>query len=683
MKTRLLAAAFALSFVACSNSPGGNGNSASGSIAVTRDDALLYAADADRNSVFVVDAKTDTKLAEIQVGKQPEKVLVTLGDVVYVTNRLGRSVSVIRRGETTESSRIDVGVEPVSLAISSDEKTLFVVNAASLDETEFGTLMAFDTKTQALKWELPVGHEPRGLALLPGDKAMISLYKDGDVVLVDLSHQKVISSNSGLYQQLNRTALGINNDTARPPEPGFGGITTAHALGMEALVTNLEGTQVFAASLLSSDQVLATKSFSDVSTGNVDPKTGAFEPNGSSSAGYAGGNCGAAAVASPTVLTFDTLAQPIVDDISTCLAQGVGERPPMMLTSNLPGMPVQGPVALALDPTGAFLFVANRESNNVAIVPTISRAPSDDTGNLAVATKLGTFDGRSAMGSVKNLVNVGAGPTGVAVSHDGQKAWVYNGFDHSISRLESKAGVISNVGTTQLGEDVLPTEVVIGRKLFFSAVDARMNNPGTGIACASCHLEGREDGHVWNTMEGPRQTPSLAGRMTAQTAPFHWNGEFPDLMAFMSHTVTSRMGGAGVSPVMETQIASFIANIPSPDNAIKERMPIESLARGKAAFDKAQCASCHTGEALTDNKFANVGTMVTTGPVTDRVEFNLKGLNTPSLLGVSRSGPYLHDGSATTLRARIMRNKDTNLHGETAQLTDTEVSDLVNYLKTL
>ena len=112
-------------------------------------------------------------------------------------------------------------------------------------------------------------------------------------------------------------------------------------------------------------------------------------------------------------------------------------------------------------------------------------------------------------------------------------------------------------------------------------------------------------------------------------------------------------------------------------------MPLESLARGKAAFDKGQCATCHTGEALTDNKFANVGTMVAVGNVIDRPEFNLKGLNTPSLLGVGRSGPYLHDGSAPTLRARIMRNKEANLHGQTADLTDGEVGDLVNYLKTL
>lgn len=676
MKTRFLAAACAFVGVACSNAPVGNGNTASGSIAITTDDALLYAADADRDSVFVIDAKTDTKLAEIKVGRQPEKVLVTPGDVIYVTNRFGRSVSVIRRGETSESTRLNVGVEPVSLAISGDEKTLYVVNAASLDDTEFGTLMAFDTKTHTLQWELPIGHEPRALALV-GGKALVSLYKDGDVVVVDLDRARVTSANSGLYEQLNRTALDVPRDAFELPVDAsiFSSQSTAHAVGMEAMVANAEGTQVFVAALLSSDQTLQTRPVASTpSDAQGSQATGG---------GYSGGNCGAAAVASPSVLSFDALAKPLVDDVTTCVGQSVVDRPPMMLTSNRTGMPIQSPTALALDPTGAFLFIANRASNNIAIVPTSVRNTSEPTGQVPFEPKLGGFDTRDVAGTVQNLVNVGAGPTGIAVSHDGKKAWAFNAFDHSISRIEATDGILSTVATTRLGEDVLPTDVVIGRKLFFSATDARMSNPGTGIACASCHLEGREDGHVWNTTEGPRQTPSLAGRLTEKTAPFHWNGEFPDLMEFMSHTVTTRMGGSAVTPMMEQQLASFIRSIPPPDNALKERTPSEVVARGRAVFESAQCATCHTGEAMTDNQFADVGTLVSSGPVLDHLEFNAKGLNTPSLLGLGRTAPFLHDGSAMTLRARLMQNKANNSHGATADLNEAQVSDLVAYLKTL
>ena len=58
------------------------------------------------------------------------------------------------------------------------------------------------------------------------------------------------------------------------------------------------------------------------------------------------------------------------------------------------------------------------------------------------------------------------------------------------------------------------------------------------------------------------------------------------------------------------------------------------------------------------------------------------GFNVPSLKGLARSAPYLHDGSAPTLEARLMTNQD-DLHGVTSNLTSLQLSDLVSYLKTL
>ena len=354
----------------------------------------------------------------------------------------------------------------------------------------------------------------------------------------------------------------------------------------------------------------------------------------------------------------------------------------MLLTSPIPEMPVQGPKAMALEATGRFLFVANMESNNVSVITT---AKTKDTTSFGINDSVGGAE-RVGLpsGTVSQLVSVGAGPTGIAVAHDGKTAWVYNSFDHSLSTLQSVNGRVSNVGPARIiAADVLDSQAVAGRKLFFSATDARMNNPSTGISCATCHFEGREDGHVWNFPDGPRQTPSLQGRMTAQTAPFHWNGEFNDLLSFMTHTVTNRMGGQGVTPAMEQQVAAFIASMPRADNPHRST-PADVKQRGQDAFNKAECGTCHNGAAFTDNTFANVGTYVQSGAVQDNLSLlPHNGLNTPSLLGLARSAPYLHDGSALTLKARIMTGKSGDKHGKTAQLSDTEVDDLVSYLKSL
>ena len=86
----VIAAAFALS--ACSSTSDGYVNS-SGSVALSKDDALVYAADSDTNTVFIIDTKTLKEVAHVQVGLQPEKLLVAPDDTLYVTNRMSRSVS--------------------------------------------------------------------------------------------------------------------------------------------------------------------------------------------------------------------------------------------------------------------------------------------------------------------------------------------------------------------------------------------------------------------------------------------------------------------------------------------------------------------------------------------------------------------------------------------------------------
>ncbi|MDP3233097.1 MAG: c-type cytochrome [Myxococcales bacterium] len=688
MKNRLLAAALVLSMaasLACTpEAPGGGGNSASGSVAMSRDDSLVYAVDPDLDTLFVVDAKDPSSFKEVKVGRAPEKVLVAPDDTIYVANRYGRSLSVIRKGEAQVSATIGVGIEPVGLAVSTDGKTLYVVNSASRADLDVGTVMAIDTVTQQVKWEAPVGPEPRGITLLASGKAMVTLFKSGDIVLVDLAKGQVEKNGSDVFVQLNRSTLDGSSTggfgggfSSRSPFPGEQvGPRTRRPRGLEAITTNPEGTQVYVAALLSTDSLLNTRP-NDTNPG-TGGGTGFNDRFGGSSSGYGStGACGvSSAVAAPALLTFDEKGAAQVDDLGLCDVS-VTDRPPMLLTSNVPGIPVQGPTAIATDPSGAFVFIANRDSNNVSIIPTAGQGGRAVDPNAA-------FKRGGSVSSNQQVVNVGAGPTGLALARDGKTAWVFNAFDHSLSKLSSEGGIVRQTQLTVLGKDVLPANVVAGRKLFFSAIDARMTNPELGISCSTCHIEAREDGHIWNTTEGPRNTPSLIGKKLDETGPFHWNGEFATVSQFMTHTMRDRMGGQGPTTQMEQQLMAFIMSVPTPDNPFTTETPADVLARGKAAFDKAACSSCHSGDALTDNKFYDVGTLVTRGDVKDRTEFLFHGgLNTPSLLGIARTAPFLHDGSAPTLKARILIGKDANKHGQTSSLTNAEVDDLVSYVRSL
>ncbi len=679
MKTRLLTAAltFAVILGCTPDTPGGAGTSASGSVAVSRDDSLVYAVDPDLDTLYVVKANDLKAITEVKVGKTPEKIVVAPDETIYVANRFGRSVSVVRKGEAAVSATIDVGIEPVGLAVSSDGRTLFVVNSSSRLDLDVGTVMAIDTATRQIKWETPVGPEPRGITLLEG-KAMVTLFKSGDLVTLDAVKGTVLSNGTDLFKQLNRTALGIDNRSGFAPTqfPGNVGPQTRRPRAMHAIIANPSGSQVYVASLLSTDSVLNTRPDKGFGGGSAAPSpiggSGGFT-GGVSGAGYGmPGGCGnTGAVAAPAILTFNEKGEAQVDDVTSCNFS-VSERPAMFLGSN-DGTAVQGPTAIASDPSGAFLFVANRESNNVSVIPTAGAL--GDT-NDRFTGKINTAG--------QQTVKVGAGPTGVAVARDGKTAWVFNSFDHTLSKLEASGQAVKQTQVQSLGKDVLDPGIVEGRKLFFSATDTRMNNPQLGISCSTCHVDAREDGHVWNTTEGPRTTPSLIGKSLGKTAPFHWNGEFATVSDFMLHTTRDRMGGTGPDSSVAQHIMAFIESVPSPDNPYKTETPAEVLARGHAAWDKAQCGSCHAGETLTDNKFYNVGTYAVTGQVVDHQEFLFhSGLNTPSLLNIARTAPFLHDGSAPTLKARILIGKDKNQHGLTSGLDPQEVDDLVAYVRSL
>jgi cytochrome c peroxidase len=57
--------------------------------------------------------------------------------------------------------------------------------------------------------------------------------------------------------------------------------------------------------------------------------------------------------------------------------------------------------------------------------------------------------------------------------------------------------------------------------------------------------------------------------------------------------------------------------------------------------------------------------------------------DTPSLLGVYKTAPYLHHGKAATLRDVLTTNNAGDRHGRTSHLTPGGINDLVEFLKAL
>ena len=196
------------------------------------------------------------------------------------------------------------------------------------------------------------------------------------------------------------------------------------------------------------------------------------------------------------------------------------------------------------------------------------------------------------------------------------------------------------------------------------------SNAGGSIACASCHAEGAEDGHVWNFTEtGPRRTQSLRGGVKG-TEPFHWDGDMVDLDMIMDKVFVGRMSGPVLAADQKAALGHFVDSIPSlPAPTGLDRA---SVMRGKALFEdlgKAACASCHSGGLLTNNTTVDVGTGA--------------AFQVPSLRGVMWRTPLMHNGCAATLADRFDPACGGKAHGNTANLSAQDKADLVAYLQIL
>jgi hypothetical protein len=246
-------------------------------------------------------------------------------------------------------------------------------------------------------------------------------------------------------------------------------------------------------------------------------------------------------------------------------------------------------------------------------------------------------------------------PTGQVVA----VAYAANGT--LFAQLRDPAALWTSDGQGLISLSAEPTTDT-GHKLFH--VDA-----GGGIACASCHPEGGEDGRTWNfACLGPRRTQALRGGLSG-TEPFHWDGDMSNFSDLVQAVFVGRMSGPQPRPDQTAAMLHWLDSVPELPNP-PPAAP-SAVERGRALFNSASvgCSACHAGPHLTNNATVDVGT-------------GMK-LQVPSLRGVGWRAPFLHTGCAPTLADRFGSCGGGDKHGHTSQLQTADIDDLTAYLETL
>ena len=137
-------------------------------------------------------------------------------------------------------------------------------------------------------------------------------------------------------------------------------------------------------------------------------------------------------------------------------------------------------------------------------------------------------------------VGAGRAPQGLVVSPDGQRLYVDDFMDRTVSVFSladlnaydepmlPKIAVIAKGSAEQLTPAVL-----LGKKIFYDAADPRLALESY-MACASCHNDGDQDGRVWDFAqfgEGMRNTITLRGHGVGH-GRLHWSANFDEVQDF-------------------------------------------------------------------------------------------------------------------------------------------------------
>jgi YVTN family beta-propeller protein len=194
-------------------------------------------------------------------------------------------------------------------------------------------------------------------------------------------------------------------------------------------------------------------------------------------------------------------------------------------------------------------------------------------------------------------------------------------------------------------------------------------------SCASCHPGGaRVDALNWDLLNdglgNPKNTKSLLlAHKTPPSMITAVRGSAEDAVrAGFRHILFAVRPEEEINSINE--YLKSLKPIPSP-YLVKGKLSA-SAKRGQKIFNNAGCISCHKGNLLTDLKQYDVGT----GEGLDKD----RKFDTPSLVEVWRTSPYLYDGRAATIEEVLSIFNTDDKHGTTSNLSLTDFEDLANFV---
>ncbi|MGD0536212.1 MAG: hypothetical protein ABSC03_01070 [Verrucomicrobiota bacterium] len=343
------------------------------------------------------------------------------------------------------------------------------------------------------------------------------------------------------------------------------------------------------------------------------------------------------------------------------------------------------PSGIAVDPAGRRAFVASGGSDTVSVVD-LNRlaawlAQVDESTRRTAVEDL-TLSAEYVVARIPTARN----PRQVALSPDGRTLFVAERLNDSVLVVDTAS--LQPAGRIVLGDGGTEDPIRRGERVFTVASHTFQRQ----FSCRSCHPDGHVDGLAYDfdgngIGDNFLDNRSLQG--VAGTEPFKWNGLNPSLEVQCGvRFARVLMRTDPIPPADLKDLTTYLKHLPPPRWERKHRQLLSpAQARGRRLFFATeqpdgtpiprarQCQNCHRPPLYTDRLMSSVGTQSPDNP--DEM------FDTPHLLGIAQTAPYLHDGRARTLEEIWTTYQTNDLHGVSSYWNKHQLNDLIEYLKTL
>ncbi|RKY07104.1 MAG: cell surface protein [Planctomycetota bacterium] len=574
------------------------------------------------------------------------------GKVLYIAEATAGQVAVFDVGSGKPAKTIAVADSPVGLALSPDGRTLYVTSAVAA-----GKVQVVDVGRGRVTARIAAGHSPEAVVASPDGKTLyVCNTFNNNIGVIDLASKK-------------QTAT-----IAVPREPVAAAIT---ADGKSLFVANRlpagAADEDYAASVVSVIDTAAKKVVKNIQL-----------PNGSQSLrGIAispdGANAYVTHILSRYQLPTTQLERGWVNTNALTIIDVPGQK--LINTCLVDDVDLGGanPCGVVLTADGKQILITHAGTHELSVIDRAGlhakldkAAAGEKVSDASSAADDVPNDLAFLVGLRRRLKLAGNGPRGLAVI--GTNVYIAEYFSGTLGVIDIDPEIRPRAKSIVLGPQKAMTRARIGEQHFNDATLCFQH----WHSCASCHPGGaRADALNWDLLNdglgNPKNTKSLL--LAHKTPPAMITG-------IRANAKVAVRGGIrfiqfAVRPEEDAvAIDEYLMSLkPLPSPHLKKGSLSGAARKGKKIFKKAGCLECHPAPLYTNLTKYNVGTGRNREVDTE--------FDTPTLVEIWRTGPYLHDGRAVTIEDVLTKFNTDDKHGETSKLSAKEISCLAEFVLSL